>query len=376
MKPYELESSLNKGGPASLYLIVGEEDYLRDEAMAAIRTMTLEGGGVEGFNHDLLYGDECGASDILACARDIPAFAPRRLVVVKTAEKISAREWEALIPYIKAPTDSTTVVFSASKLDGRLKSSQTLKQHATVVDCARLPAQQVPSWVRTQAGQLGLRMSEDAILLMAELAGHSLYLVRRELEKLAVSVPEGTLVGVAEVEAARGSEPGASVFDLSEAIGARDSGRALRILARNMEVGEEPLRIFGALVWQYRRLWKARALLGGGSPEKDVGRSLGIPPYRLREFLEGLGRFSESHLRNAFQLFLETDSALKGGRATTPKMVMEHLLLRLCLGGQDATQRQAQRTDAQAVKAQPSKSAKTKPIRNVRTIRSGRPISN
>lgn len=76
------------------------------------------------------------------------------------------------------------------------------------------------------------------------------------------------------MEALRGTEPGVSVFDLLSAIGAHDHGRAIRILARNVENGEAPLRILGALVWQYRRLWKLKdQMKSGGREGRRRGRS-------------------------------------------------------------------------------------------------------
>ncbi len=375
MKWHELTPSIQQRGLAPLYLVVGEEDYLRDQVMATIKTAALGGQGLEGFNCDLFYGDECTASDILACARDLPAFAERRVVLVKDAEDLPAREVEHLIPYLKGPNDTTTLVILASKLDGRGRFSQTLRDCAVVVECGPLPASQAPGWVRAQAGQLGVRLDEDAVLLLAELAGHSLNLVRRELEKLVAFLPDGAVAGAADVEALRGAQPGASVFDLSAAIGAGDQTRALRIVARNLEGGEVPLRILGSLVWQYRRLWKAHALMERGIPAAELGRGLGIPPFRLREFLGQVRLFSGPQLRRAFELFVETDSALKGGRATAPERLLEKLLLDLC-SSKRVTAPSPDQKQAPSVLSPPSSNRKgSRPIKTVRTIRSGRTAS-
>ena len=79
MKPSELLSNLKRNGLASLYLIFGEEDYLRDEAINTIRSWKklsetgVGAGNVEEifssddeFFYDLLYGDETVAQVILS----------------------------------------------------------------------------------------------------------------------------------------------------------------------------------------------------------------------------------------------------------------------------------------------------------------------
>ena len=342
MRAQELETAIRQRGASSLYLVCGEEDCLRDQALAAIKTSVLGAGddGLETFNYDLLYGDECDASEVLIRAGEAPVFASRRLLVVKATEKLPTREGEALLPYLKAPSDSTTLVFVAAKLDGRLKFSQAVSKYAVVVDCSPLYENQLPVWIRAEAGKTGVRLNEEAVSRLADLAsslralpGGSLYLIRRELEKLAAFVPLGAVAGPADVESVRGGEAGASVFDLADAIGAQDRGRALRILARNLEAGEAPVRILGSLTWQYRRIWKAKESLRQGRGEAEAARLLRLQPFKVKEFV---GRFPDAHLRDSFRLFGEADSRLKGGSATAPALVLESLVLALCWAGKES----------------------------------------
>ncbi len=356
----QLDSALKQRAPGPLYLIVGEEDLLKDTALAALKAAVL-GGGDE-FNFDLFYGDETSGADILACASEIPVFAERRLVVVKTAEKLAAREGEALLDYLKEPVETTTLVFVSPKLDGRLKFSQALARAAVTVDCSPLREAQLSPWVRHEAQRLGIRLEEHANQLLKEVSGGSLYGVRRELEKLASYVPPDRTVTAGDVHVLRGIEPGASVFDLTLAIAAGHRGKVLSILARNLEAGEAPLRILGSLAWQYRRLWKAKELLASGAREAEVARTLRMDPMKVRSFL---GRFSDDHLQAALRLFFEADGQLKGGSTVHPKIVMERVLLRLCKFVKLAAPESPRRTLTPAG-GDPARAAS-----NVRTIRSG-----
>src|SRR5262249_54529206 len=131
----QLHASLKQEGLFPLYLVVGDDDLLRDMAVATLKTAVLGEHG-DDFNCDLFYGDEASGGEIAACASEIAVFASRRMVVVKAADKLPAREGEALLPYLQAPNDTTTIIFSASKLDGRLKFSQALARAAVMVECA------------------------------------------------------------------------------------------------------------------------------------------------------------------------------------------------------------------------------------------------
>jgi DNA polymerase-3 subunit delta len=326
MNPIDLAVSLKRDGVGPLYALVGEEDYLRDQALGNLRAATLD-DPTDPFNCDVVYGDEATADDILTCALAPPVFARRRLVVVRQAERLPARESERLLDYLQHPCESATVVFVAAKLDGRLKFSQSLAQASTMVNCNPPWESQLGPWVSLEATRLGVVLDASATAALKEVAGESLYAMRAELEKLAAYVPPGRKADASDVAALRGKEPGASAFDLAEAIANGHRARALWILARTIEAGEPPLKTLGALVWQYRRIWKCKEQLRLGRRDGEVTRMLRMDLAAARRFV---GMFSDEDLRAAWRRFAETDGLLKGGSAGAGVRIMEALLLALC----------------------------------------------
>lgn len=349
MRSHELPTRLQRVGVEPLYWIVGEESLLREQAVAWIK-VAVTGGSLktgapkvpsseelDAFSYDLLYGDESDGEEILCRAREISLLGSRRLVVVKAADRLSARDGEALRPYFTAPCETTTLVFEATRLDSRTKWVQTLKQCAQVVECTPLAESHLAGWIRTEAQRCGVRLNEQAVMALKEWGvGASLFQIRRELEKLASFVPPERTAEAEDIEAVRGEEPNASVFDLAEAIAGSDRHRALAILKTNLDVGEAPLRILGALVWQYRRLWKGFDLVQRRQSESAISRSLGVPPFRLKPFLALVNTLTESQLDQAFHRFTRADSALKGGSASAPAVVMEFLVLSLCKDAEES----------------------------------------
>lgn len=361
----QLTTQLSEHVIAPLYALVGEEDLLRDSALAQIK-QTILGAEGDDFNGDVFYGDEAEGAEIASCASEFGVFASRRLVIVKAADRLPAKQCEALLPYLRDPNESTTMVFVAAKLDGRLKFTQALIQASVVVDCAPLKDSQLLPWCKQEASRSGIRIEEAALYLLKEVCGGSLYSVRREMEKLASYVSGDRAVTAADVATLRGTEPGASVFDLAAAIGARLRGKALAIVARNLEAGEAPLRILGSLAWQYRRLWKVKELMRQGGREGEAARTLRMDPYKVRTFI---GQFSETHLQEALQAFLDIDGKLKGGSAGKPAMLLDRLILHLCNRPLPDSPKTAPISPAQAG------APRTRSLSNVRTVSVKRPGS-
>ena len=306
---HELKRQLAAGDLAPLYFVVGEEAPLRDDAVAAIRAAVLgpDDANIGAFNSDVVYGDETEAAEILTLCGNLPMFATRRLVVVKEVGALGVREAERLLPYLEAPVESTCLVLTGGKVDGRVRFFQALRQAAVSVDCAPLDARALPAWVQDQAGALGLRLDQAARELLIEASGGALGVLCHEMEKLAAYVAPNTRVTVADVEAVQGADTGGSVHDLIDALQRRDRVGSLRFMGKVLDAGEPPLKVLGFLAACWRNMWRAR-------------------------------KFSEEMLRD-FELFREIDSRLKGGGGGRRKerLEMERLVLNLCRGAGRAT---------------------------------------
>lgn len=305
----ELKRRVGAGEFAPPYLIVGEEGLLRDEAVSAIRAAVLgpDEANVGAFNCDVVYGDETDAAEILTLCSNLPMFAARRLVVVRDVGDLRAKEAERLLPYLEAPVETTCLVLTGKKVDGRVKFFQALKKVAVTVDCEPLEARALPAWIREQTAALGLCLDDPARVLLQEASGGDLGVLRREMEKLSAYVAPKKTVTVADVEAVQGADTGGTVWNLLEALRRKDREGSLRFLGKVLDAGEPPLKVLGFLAACWRQEWKSR-------------------------------RFSEEMLRD-FEQFREADSRLKGGGGGHGKdrLVMERMVLNLCRGAARAT---------------------------------------
>jgi DNA polymerase III subunit delta len=332
----ELTRQLNTGAIAPIYLVIGEESFLREAAVVALRGAVFGPHGDNGFNYDLLYGDEADAIEILNVCSTLPAFAERRLVMIREVGGLKARECERMLAYLKSPVESTCLVLTGEKVDGRIRFFQALKGVAVVVDCGPLESRAIPEWLHVMARQLDLTLDEVACEGLQHASGGNLAMMVRELEKLAAYLFPGKRVTIADVEAVRGADTGGTVWDLLDALGRKDRARAVRALGKVLDAGEPPLRLLGLLTFHWRQIWRTREQLARRVPEIALARILGVPPFRVRSLVEQARRFPDEELARAFKAFRDADGLLKGGSRTGETLVMERLVLRLCRGGQRA----------------------------------------
>jgi DNA polymerase-3 subunit delta len=325
--PGELKKRLREKKLPPLLFMHGEEPFFLERALRDIVDKTVAAGDRD-FNLQIFHGKDCRAADVLDAVRTLPVFCPTRLVIVRDAQDMPAAELELFVPYLKDPVSETILVFTGSKIDGRRKFYQVFKKVGALVEFKKLYDNQIPAFVKEQAGDVGFSFTEDALALFCKRVGTQLQEIHGELSKLRNYLGESKVAQADDVKAVVSDSRIDSVFDLSDAIGKRNTAEALRLLHRLLAEGVAPLLILAMISRHFRQLWKAHELLRQRAPEKEMIRRIGINPYFLNGLLAQARRFPGERFRGIFEALLEADLALKSTGAS-PSALLESLVLRL-----------------------------------------------
>jgi len=327
MDPAAFHSAISSRRLPPMVYLFGGETYLRDRALAQIRQHYVDPRTAD-FNLDIIEGGGVKAQSLTDMANALPTFAERRLVVVREADKIPSAELEGLLPYLKDPSPTTLLVLVGDKVDRRKKFFQEIKKHGALVEFKELYENQIPAFVREQAAQNGLRMTESAMALFCRRVGTSLQEISAEMTKLATYLGGKELADEEDVAEIVTETRAESVFKLTDAIGERRMPEALRLTRKLLEDGEAPLMIVAMVTRFYRQLWSACELQKQNLGKQEMAKRVGINPYFLDGLLRQARHTSTAECRKAFELLLQTDLALKSSGAH-PAALLDQLMLAL-----------------------------------------------
>lgn len=316
--------------PPSLILLYGEESYLIEQTVRRIRAAVI-GTEKDDFNDHRFAGKGSTAEAVLDAAYTYPVFAPRKLVFVHGFDQMSAHEQESLSSYLDQPAPETCLLLVADKIDNRRKFFQQFKKKGVVLKFDPLTDREIPDFVRRDLQQRGVRISRDALDLFCSLLNNNLHEVEAEIGKLVLYVGERQQISIADVEAIVSRGRTESIFELGTAIGRKDMARALTLVRRFAAAAEPPLLVLNLITGHYRLLWKIRSLQSRNAPVADIARSVGRPPFVVKRLLEQGSGFSRQDFINAYELFVETDLAMKSSGGD-PEALLEQMVLRLIRG--------------------------------------------
>ena len=323
-------AQLEDGDPGPLYWVCGKERFLVDRAVDLIKARVLD-PRTRDFNYDSLYAKETTPPKLIGLARMVPMMSKRRLIVVRDADAWDAKELDQLSAYCALPIDETCIVFVADKVDQRMKFFTAFKKRGVLLKLDPLPERALPGFVRDEMRRRKLRVAPDAAEMIVTEVGAELGSLVDAIERLElyVTADQGRReVLAADVEAVVSSTRTRSVFELSDAIGEGDAGRALNALGSLLRAREPGLKILAMIGRQVRLLLHARQLLDDKTPRGAMAGALALPPFIADKLADQARRFDAAQLVTMHAAIHRTDLLLKSSKLEDARW-LELLVLEL-----------------------------------------------
>ncbi len=325
MNSRELEKELRRGKIRPAYLLAGSEALLRDECLEAIRAAVLD-GSADDFNADRLWGEHVSPAQILDSVRALPVMASRRLVILSEPEEkkrggAAQAVTEALRQAVEELRDreETVLVVTATKVDGRARWVKGFKDPAVHIKCDP-PKSGAPllAFIDGEARSQGVTLGPGARELLAERIGPQLLVLRGEIAKAALLAGPDQAVSRDHIAISSSEVAERFIWDLTDAIGAGQTGVAVTQLGRLLAGGAAPEALLGALASHFRKLACLRA-----------GASVKGQPFYLRKLESQSRRYSQLALRECLESIHGADASLKGRGFLGRELALESLVIDL-----------------------------------------------
>src|SRR5579859_4403936 len=135
--------ALPKSKPRPVYVLFGDEDFLKRIARAALEPLLLEEAD-PAFALSSYSGDTADWSTIRSELATLPFLSPRRVVVIEQADKFVTEHRSDLEKYVAAPSNGV-LILDVRTWASNTKLAKAVPDAATVA-CKSLPPGQLPRW--------------------------------------------------------------------------------------------------------------------------------------------------------------------------------------------------------------------------------------
>jgi DNA polymerase-3 subunit delta len=190
---------------------------------------------------------------------------------------------------------------------------QVVKKRGTVEEFKPPRGLALERWITDRARERGVRLQPEVPALLATYVGEDPEVLAEELDKLATYAGPGGLVSEATVRLLTPQLTQAVAFDLIQAMGQRDGGRAISLLRHLLTGGEKTYALVGLLGWQVRSLLQVQALGRQRLGPAAIAERLGMKEYAVRKTQDSLRHYSAEGLRALHARLLAVDQEIKTG---------------------------------------------------------------
>ncbi len=298
---------------APVYVVTGDEPLLVSEALKEIRVRARQ----DGFEQREHYVIERTFKwqELEASANNLSLFSNRRVIELRLPTPrpgdLGSRTLRALV---ERSDPDLILLIATTKLDAAAAKSvwiRCIEKHGVVVQVWPIDRPELPRWIAQRAATAGLNLTASAAELLADRVEGNLLAADQEIQKLVMSLGEGTADELAVLEEVA-SNARFDVFRLADAILSGDAGRAMRVLDGLRVEGIAPALVSWAIsrdLCLLARL-KVAALIG-----ESEASSLNRPEFRRQRqplVRNALRRFELDQLTSLLVQASEVDNVVKG----------------------------------------------------------------
>ena len=389
---FSQKKALPKGAPLRVYGVLGD-GFLQKRIIDALLGWALPPDARD-FNLDTLDGETSNLTEVLARCGNLPFLADVRVVLVQRAERLEGlsrvgdgdEEKPAKGKASKSAAKGATkgAVSPAKRLGDGIENlpestvlilartpetpepgaragtprcinanvDKSIEKAGLIVDCT-VPQKNAGFVVRVlqnEAAQRKIPLAPGTAEHLVARTGLDIQNLISEIEKCALRAGLGEFVTAQIVDEMVKRNSQDTIFDLTDALGAKQTPRALGLMRELIAGGDAPERILATLVTHLRQLLQARAFLDARLP-LDASLLHRLPPdlaaqlpkdgkdnlasvlqaqsWRGRRLADQARNFTTEQVETALQNALAADLAMKGieGDGGTTELILELAVL-------------------------------------------------
>ena len=309
----KLKQQIKSGDIKNLYLFFGEETFVKDMYLKRM-SETVPEDGFSDFNRIFLEGGEVTPDSVDDAAESFPMMSEKKLLVIKDSgifkspNEETKEFWQRRLADIP---DWLLMIFDEKNVDKRSVTYKALAKYGMPVEFKYIKDYELVAWVAREAAKSGKKISKENAGYLVGICDSGLQNLKNELDKLINYCGEEIYKSYIDKVVSR--QLGIVIFELTDAIMAKDNDRAMKILLDLKEKKESPFNILYLLSSAFDKMLQCSLILSEGGRYDEIAAKLKLPPFVARKYIDSSKGFSQEFLIDRICRTADYDLAIKQG---------------------------------------------------------------
>ncbi len=319
-----IDEDIAKGQFQNLYLLYGEEDYLKLQ----YKNKLLSALVTEGDNMNFTKYEDSGINElqVIDQAETMPFFAEHRVILIENSG-FGKKMPEKLGEYLSQIPDFTIFIFVEPSADKRGKLYKAAKAAGRDIEINMPNESDLAKWVGGLLKESGKQMKREAWAQFLIMTHDSMDNMARELEKLVTYVGDRGQITLEDVNAICIARVETKIFDMINAIAAKDLRKTLDLYQDMLSAKEPPMKILFMIVRQFRQMNVIKELSEFGENAGTISRKVGAPDFAVKRTQQLAKNFSHKEITALLNDAANFEKQVKTGQLDE-KLAVELIIMK------------------------------------------------
>ena len=333
----QLKAHIKGGNFLPVYLIVGDEDYLKKYYTDLLMQKAV---GKEFFdlNFEAFEGKGLDLKEVFEAAIVMPFMGDKRGITITDfkLESIGERDLSLIQDYLENPSQSTVIVFFQQSREFSLskakKAVDLIRKFGAVCSLNKRRGNDLIKPLISSAAKQGCTLSVQGANYLVSVVGDDFNVLINELNKVCNYTGQGEILRE-HIDAVAVKCDEAKIYDLTKFLFQKNFDKAYEILSVLLRQKTKPEFILGVIIGTYVDMYRAKVSLTCGSTAEALGEAYGYKSntlFRLKNGARDASRMDIDTLRKCLDVLYSADCALKSTYENEAS-ILEQLMVKLFL---------------------------------------------
>ncbi len=306
-----IQEDIKKGDFKKVYLLYGEETYLRQQyKQKLVDALKPEG---DTMNFSRFEGKGIDVKGLIDLCETMPFFSDYRVILIEDSGFFKNKS-EEMADYMKELPEYVRLIFAETEVDKRSRMYKAVKSAGRIAEFVKQDEKTLITWAAGILSREGRKITKRDMELLLAKTGVDMGNIRMELEKLITYTMGRDVVTAEDIEAVCTTQTANKIFDMVRAVTEKNQKRALDLYYDLLTLKEPPMRILFLLAKQFRQLLLCKKLSQEGVSQSETASRLGVPSFVVRTIASCARSYTVEELEEAVADFVDAEEAVKTGR--------------------------------------------------------------
>ncbi len=330
-KAPEFINSFKMHDPSNVYYLIGEDHFLADRIIQLLLRRFTSKDSSE-FDFINLSASNCKSADIIEQLEMFPFLAEYRVILVRSFELLREPEKLKVADYISNIPETSILIIHCEKQDGRSSTARKFSKFTVIETNPPAGYWEIEKWLQSELRKLNIRANRDAISLFASKIEADYYTAYNELQKILIYIGKSSTIKVEDIQTCMKDNRANTIFELQNALGARNIKVSLQVLIKLLESEESKNSPFVVVMLTrfFQKIWKVKYLLSKGVSQQEIASNYLADVYIKfrKDYINFAWNYKDKKMQEIFDYLLETDLKLKS-TDLDPKLLLSKMLVNI-----------------------------------------------